>query len=255
MKIDKIQKRGSKYKIFLDNGDIIDTLDEVILSNNLLYNKNIDDELLEKIKTDTLYYASYNRVMTLISKRLRSRYEVKKYLKKLNVSLKDSEKMLKKLEDLGLIDDEKFARAYINDKINLSMVGPIKIMKELEKHNVDLVMVNSILSSIPKNVIDERIDKLLMKKVKANRKYSTYVLTQKIIQYLVNLGYGRADIDRHLDKIKTDKKVIEKEISKVDRLLSRKFSGDELKIRLKQKLYSRGFKSDDVEEYLNKRQF
>ena len=47
MKIEKIQKlKNNKYKIKLDSGDIINTYDDVILNNSLLFNKEIDLELL-----------------------------------------------------------------------------------------------------------------------------------------------------------------------------------------------------------------
>ena len=45
MKIEKIKKAGSKYKITLDNGVIIDTFE-----NNLLFDKAIDNEFLIKLK-------------------------------------------------------------------------------------------------------------------------------------------------------------------------------------------------------------
>ena len=48
MKIEKIKKSGSKYKITLDNGEVISTFDDVILENNLLFDKNIDSSLLNK---------------------------------------------------------------------------------------------------------------------------------------------------------------------------------------------------------------
>ena len=42
MKIEKIQKlKNNKYKIKLDSGDIINTYDDVILNNSLLFNKEM----------------------------------------------------------------------------------------------------------------------------------------------------------------------------------------------------------------------
>ena len=62
MKIEKIQKlKNNKYKIKLDSGDIINTYDDVILNNSLLFNKEIDLELLNKINNETLYYDCYNK--------------------------------------------------------------------------------------------------------------------------------------------------------------------------------------------------
>ena len=83
MKIEKIQKlKNNKYKIKLDSGDIINTYDDVILNNSLLFNKEIDLELLNKINNETLYYDCYNKTLKFIDKKLRSEKEVKEYLKK-----------------------------------------------------------------------------------------------------------------------------------------------------------------------------
>ena len=62
MKITKISKTGSKYKLTLDSGEVIDTYDDVILNNNLLYSKRIDKKLLEKIHNDTNYYRTCKRI-------------------------------------------------------------------------------------------------------------------------------------------------------------------------------------------------
>ncbi len=44
MKIDRFKKMANnKYRIYLEDGNFIDTYDEVIISNNLLYKKELDD--------------------------------------------------------------------------------------------------------------------------------------------------------------------------------------------------------------------
>lgn len=255
MKIEKIKKLGSSYKIILDNGQIIDTFSEVILNNNLLYNKEIDKTLIDKINSDNLYYNVYNEIVKKINRHLKSKYEVKEYLKKTDISKENSEKMIKELEQNSFIDDERYARAYISDKMNLTMDGPIKILKALDKLEIDFNMANKILKEVPQEIIDERIDKIVTKRIKNNKMYSAYMLQQKTIQYLIKLGYTRTDIDKHLYKITTDKKLMEKSMDKVFKKLSERFSGENLKINLKNKLYQRGFKVDDINEYLNKKQF
>ena len=253
MKVEKIQKKGSKYKIILNDGNEITTSGEVILKNNLLYNKEIDEKLLEKISNDTVYYQAYNKIVKKISARWRSECEVRKFLKENGVSENDIDEMVESLTKIGLIDDERFMKAFINDKFNLTMDGPYKIIRELQKHNIDTATAYSIIDTFPKELIDERIDKILMKKVKNNKQFSTYVLTQKIISYLTNLGYERADIDRHLYKIETDKVLMEKEMDKVARSISNKHVGEAFIKKLKEKLYRRGYKIEDINEYIDKK--
>ena len=136
MKIESIKKSGSKYKILLDNGRIINTYEEVILNNGLLFHKYINKNLLEKINIDTNYYKSYNKALDMINRRLRSEKEIKQYLIKSEVEEKDIEEIINNLKRIGLIDDRLFAKAYTNDKVNLSTDGPDKIRKYLENNNI-----------------------------------------------------------------------------------------------------------------------
>ena len=44
MKIEKYEKIGTlKYRLYLDNGEVIDTYDDVILENELLLKKELDN--------------------------------------------------------------------------------------------------------------------------------------------------------------------------------------------------------------------
>ena len=85
MKIDKIKKSGKKYKIVLEDGTEIKTFDDVIINYNLLYHKDIDDILLNKIIKDNAYYEVYNKVLNLISKKIRSEKEINEFLDKYDV--------------------------------------------------------------------------------------------------------------------------------------------------------------------------
>ena len=81
MKIDKYEKIGvDKYRLFLSNGEVIDTYDNVILDNELLLKKELDNYLYTKILTDTHIYDIYNMALKYIKVRLRSTKEIKDYL-------------------------------------------------------------------------------------------------------------------------------------------------------------------------------
>ena len=54
LKIKSIKKTGMKYKITLDNDEIITTNDQVIINHNLLYKPKLTQKLLNKIKEDKL---------------------------------------------------------------------------------------------------------------------------------------------------------------------------------------------------------
>ena len=57
MKIEKLKKTSNgKYKVYLDNDEVVTTYDEVILKNNLLFHKEVDSNLLNELSRDNSYY-------------------------------------------------------------------------------------------------------------------------------------------------------------------------------------------------------
>lgn len=248
MKIEKIQKQKSgKYKIILDNKETILTYDDVILNNNLLFNKQLSISQLNKINNDTLFYDSYNKAIKYIEKKLRSEKEINKYLDSFDNTYK--EQILKKLKELKLINDDNYAKAYISDRIYLSTDGPNKIKKDLLNQGIDISIEE--INKINSDIIKSKCEKLILRKINSNTKYSNYVLEQKIISDLLNKGYDLEMIKEIMFKnIKTDKSVIQKEATKILTKLQKKYTDNELYYELKNKLYQKGFKKEEIEMYI-----
>lgn len=255
MKITKIKKIGSgKYNLILDNNEKIVTYDNVILNNDLLFKKEIDNNLYQKLNQDTNYYNIYNKCVKLIGIRLRSEKEINEHLEKNNVTDILKEKIVSELKTQNLINDEKFAKAFILDKINFNNYGPLKIKKLLAEHNIEENIINSELSKIDSEIYYEKIKKFVDKKVSTNRKYSNYMLKQKIMTDLINLGFSKEDINSCLNEIETnDNNLIEKNFEKIYNKLSIKYSGNELKYKIKEKLYQKGFSISEIDNIINKK--
>ena len=253
MKIKNIKKVGSKYKIVLDTDEVITTNDHVIINNNLLYDKKINQKLLDKIKKETAYYENYNKILKMINHKIRSEYEIRGILTKNEVSKLDQDKIIDKLKEIGLINDEEFAQSYTNDKINLTLDGPYKVRKNLESHHIDTMYIEKALENFTKDIIDQKLDKLINKKIRSNTKDTNYIFKQKTSLYLSNLGYSKEDIVNHLEYIQLDNSKLEKEMEKIYNQLKNKYEGYTLYNKVKQKLYVKGFTSDEINNFLEKK--
>lgn len=248
MKVVKIKKlANNKYKIYLDNNDVIDTYDEVILKNNILYKKEIDDELYKKLTKDNTYYALYNKCINLISKRIRSEKEVRDYLAK--YESKDIDKIIDNLKQVHLINDDIFMKAYISDKINLTNNGPLRIENDLISHNIDVNKIEEELAKIDIEIIKNKINKYISKKAKSN-KHSSYFFKEKILNELINEGYPKDLILLSLDKLNI-KSNIENEYKKIYNKLSKKYDSNELDYQIKNKLYQKGYKKEEIDKIKN----
>ncbi len=248
MKIEKIKKTGKKYKIVLDNDLTFTTYDDVLINNGLLYNKEIDQSLLNEIVLETSFYDIYYKCVNYITKKLRSEKEISEYIDSYNVSDTDKSKTILKLKSIGLINDTNYAKAYISDKINLSSDGPIKIKNELLKHNIDSNIIDEIISNIDPNINLEKIKKLIIKKTK-NSKYTGYTLKQKVVNDLINLGYDKSDVLNIYDNLDIkDSSQIDKDYDKFYKKYSLKYTGSELNKKIKSKLYQKGYSMDMIND-------
>ena len=188
MIIDKITKlKNNKYKILIDDQNII-TYDNVILDNNLLYKKVIDKKVYEKIISDTKYYDIYNKTVSYILKKRRSEKQILTYLNKFEIDETKIDSIIKKLKDINLINDIEYSKAYINDKIYLSNNGINKIRIDLLNEDIPIEVIDEQIKNIDKDIINNNLQRLIKKKIKANTKYSNHILKQKILNDMLTLG-------------------------------------------------------------------
>lgn len=255
MIIEKIIKlKDNKYKIIIDDKEII-TFDDVILENGLLHKKSIDNNMYINIINSTEYYNIYNKVVKYILKKRRSENEIKEYLNKQNLKQDDIDKMLKKLKDINLINDLEYTKAFINDKVYLSKSGINKIRMELKNQDIPSHIIENELEKINEEVFDDRLEKMIVKKIKANKKHSNNQLKQKILNDMLNLGYDKNKIIKMINNnIEFNSNIIEKEFNKIYNNLIKKYNDKEVFIKLKQKLLYKGFELEDINNLIQKKQ-
>lgn len=249
MKILKYEKKkNGMYQVFFDNGNNVDINEELILKNQLLIKKELDEKELDLILQENEKYIAYNVALKYISIKMRSKKEIREYLTKKNISKIYIDEVILMLEKEKYLDDLRYADAYVSDKIHLSNDGPNKIKMKLKEHEINDEDIFSALEKFSLEIQKEKINKIIEKQINSNRNKSSFMLKNKIIGYLTNLGYGKEVIISSLNNInmKNDKELYKKEYEKVYKKLSKKFSGDELVYKVKQKMYSLGFK--DIEE-------
>lgn len=199
MEIVKYIKRGNgNYQIVFDNGKKINIQEDVIIKNNLLYKKDIDNDLLLKIVTENEEYEIYNKCVNYIGVRLRSTNEIREYMARKEISLEKQNEVIDKLLKNKLLDDEVFTRAFIKDKMNFTTMGPYRIELELKKHKIDDRIIKKYIGEIDRDIIYEKIDKQIGKLIKSNKNKNN--LRNKIYNNLLGLGYSSEMIVSMINK-------------------------------------------------------
>ena len=69
MKIEEIKKqKNGKYKITFESGEVLNTYDDVILNNGLLFHKDVDSLLFNKLNEETKYYIYIIKQLSILKK-------------------------------------------------------------------------------------------------------------------------------------------------------------------------------------------
>ncbi|MDD2180961.1 MAG: FAD-dependent oxidoreductase [Bacilli bacterium] len=120
--------------------------------------------------------------------------------------------------------------------------------KMIRKHNNNV----KLLSSSNTGFTYEKLYHLIDKKILSNNKYSKFQLKSKILDNFISLGYSVDMIHEIFDELfSEDSNIIQKEYDKLYNNLKRKYSGDELFIKIKQKLYQKGYQMPEIIEIIN----
>lgn len=162
-----------------------------------------ENELVE-IETESQFGKLYSRALEYTMLRPHSAKEVRDYLwrktrttkykskqgdikERAGVSQEIADRVHSRLVEKGYINDEKFARYWVENRNQTKGVSRRKLISELRSKGVQQEIIEKYLAESERNDRDE-LQKVIMKK------RSKYPDEQKLMQYLARQGYSYDDI-------------------------------------------------------------
>ena len=88
------------------------------------------------------------------------------------------------------IDDERYARAFVKDKIRYNKWGRRKVQQALWQKHIDTDVQLRVLDEIDKKEYLDVLRPLLKQKRKSIKAESDYELNQKLIRFALGRGFG-----------------------------------------------------------------
>ena len=230
------------YELQLENYDKLFTYEEVILEYELLLKKEITNSLMNKIIEKNHYYDCYYKALNIIKRSSKTRYEL--YIKLKNDFTEEIvNKVLDSLEKQNYINDKVYASSYLNLEINTTYHGPYRVRRDMENKGIDDAIIDEIMISYTDEIQEEKLKKIINKKVNSNRNKSNSFLLRKLKNELKMDGFNSSIIDNVLSNVKMedDSVIREKEYQKLKKKLEKKYNGSELEYKIKEKMIQKGF--------------
>lgn len=186
MKITKIElQKNDNERYNLYSGD------QYIMSVNIdnltpygFVEFEISPEELEELRLKEEYDLARKISIKYISRAMKSSKEVRDYLYKKKIDPQIHDKVIFYLEDLGLLDDNKYLEIFLDDHFNYRSDGSKKIKHKLYQKGFASSDVDPFLEDYKEKERENLRE--LIKTRRASRKNED---KDKLIRYLMNKGY------------------------------------------------------------------
>jgi regulatory protein len=184
------QKRKGRYNIFLDGEFAFGADKETIYTFGLRKNDDLTDEKIEEIKNYDEFNFGKKIALNYLNYKQRTEKEIRKKLKEKKISEKSTDKIISILKDLKFLNDDQYAKMYLEEKLANNPKGKRVIAMKLAEKGISKEVINNVIDS--KYSEDTEIKKakeLLSKYLKKVRAKSESDKRQKCYRYLLSRGF------------------------------------------------------------------
>jgi regulatory protein len=192
MKISDIKqqaKRADRYSVYIDGKYSCSFSEGELLELGLRVGQELSKPDLVELKANAAKDKAYDRSLGLISRRPRSEWELREYLKRKETPPEIADAAIDRLRQRGYVNDEDFAKRWVDNRRLLKATSRRRLSMELRQKRVADEIIDQVLSE---DTTDER--EVLRELIERKRKQIKYQDNLKLMQYLSRQGYGYDDI-------------------------------------------------------------
>ena len=187
-------RRKAMSAVYID-GEFAMNLDtRTLIENRFDVGREIDDEQLREIIKLSNENRAKEKALWLISYRSHSKKELTEKIRR-TCTPEAAEKAADRMEELGLVNDEDFARRYADKLIFGKKMSKRAAMSELNRKGIDREISEQVLDEIEVDY-QEQIIEFLSKKYK---NLEDEKIKRRAVAALQRLGYGWDDIKRAIN--------------------------------------------------------
>ena len=198
MRITKITaqvKTKGRYSIFIDGKYSFSLSEPALINSGLKIGRELSEEEVGAYKDESAADKLYNRTLGLLARRPRSEWELRQYLKSKSDDPAQHEKILNTLINMGYVNDENFARAWVETRRLLKLTSTRKLRLELMQKRIPDPIISKILK-------EDQTDELevLKELIAKQRSQTRYQDDLKLMQYLTRQGFRYDQIKQALSE-------------------------------------------------------
>ncbi len=201
MIITDVQPRRHRLsQLFIDGEAAVKVDTETWLRSGLMPGDEIDDERLHQLLQDSAAHRAHEKALYLLEHRAHSKKELERKIARAEFDREAAHAAAERMEELGLIDDEQYARRLAQELFTRKKFGVRRVRQELQQKGIDDALIALVLEEFSPEQ-DETVEKI---RDIIERKYPMAQEDEKVrrraVAALQRYGYKLEDIFSVLNK-------------------------------------------------------
>lgn len=191
------RRSSRRVSVYIDGSFAFGLAQETVQALGLAEGMDVERSELDRIcREDQLHHAR-NYAYLLLSYKARTSAELRQRLARKGFGPDVVQATLARLAELGMVNDEKFARQFAEDRVNLGHKGKWRVRAELRKRGVAREQVEQAIAGAPDEAVAAR--EVAAKFRARNRRLEPEVLKRRLYGFLARRGFSPDTIRQVLD--------------------------------------------------------
>lgn len=198
MKITAIKQQErlkGRYSVYVDEKYTFSLSEGALLDQKLFVGQELTKEQVAEYKKLSADDKAYNLTLAYVARRMRSRWELEDYFRRKGYEEEVGNQVMEKLLEFRLVNDEAFARSWVENRRLLKPVSKRRLTQELRQKRIADDIIDTVLTEDETNELA-----VLGELVERKRKQSKYKDNLKLMQYLAGQGFNYGDIKTALNE-------------------------------------------------------
>lgn len=132
---------------------------------------------------------AYQKLAALCARSEHCQQEMLDKMRQWGVDEEEQAQVMARLVEERYVDDERFTRAFVNDKVRYAKWGRRKIEQALWMKHIDEQLARTVLDEVPDEDYIAILRPALKQKRRSTKAASEYEMTMKLIKYALSRGF------------------------------------------------------------------
>lgn len=199
--IEEQKKNNKRFNVYINEKFAFGLDEEIIYKYRLKEGMEIQTDFIEDILKKEQQIKANNYAIRIIEHHSKTVKQLKDKMKEKGYEEEFINNSIQFLQEYNYINDEKYAKQYINDKVRFGKDGRNKIKMNLMQKGVDKEIIQEQLNDIDSDLETDNAFELAERKMRSYKSLDLPTQRRRLYSFLQRKGYKGDIINKVMNKI------------------------------------------------------